>query len=119
VANGLHLLPRQHHDRLLAAARRRGNGINRWGLNAGGVTPTPSWTGTISNCTPCHGSPPATGHHSNHAYNCTVCHPGPLLNKAIHVNGIVDVGGSGTYVTSWDGPKGACTATCHSGTPIW
>ncbi|MBK6695119.1 MAG: CxxxxCH/CxxCH domain-containing protein [Myxococcales bacterium] len=63
----------------------------------GTTTAAPSWTGGVMACNACHGLPPATPAHSNPALACSGCHgPGysataQTVNKATHVNGVVNV----------------------------
>lgn len=54
----------------------------------------------LTDCTFCHGSPPATGKHVRHvvdlAMGCSACHPGytsSTVDPALHVDGAADVDG--------------------------
>lgn len=58
---------------------------------------------------------------------CGSCHPGyagttsgnsTTVNLAIHVNGIRDVGGTGTRIQSWNSSTRTCSPTCH-GSETW
>ncbi len=91
---------------------------------SGGTLPTPTWTGAITACTGCHAVPPMTGAHdeSEHRVPCGYCHPGyaattsangTTVNEAIHVNGMRDVGGTGTRIRSWDATTRRCRPMCH------
>jgi len=92
---------------------------------------TPTWTGnfpatgTSLGCTSCHGTPPATGHHSTHTLavigvnvGCS-CHPNATpansnFNKALHLNGVKDL------QTYWDPGTRTCTNMCHTpASPTW
>ena len=102
---------------------------SRSGSSSGGSLQTPAWTGSITSCTGCHGTPPSTGEHSKHSGHhvaCDACHPGygsswtgtSTVNKALHVNGVRDVGGSGTRITSWNPATRSCRPVCH-GSETW
>jgi predicted CxxxxCH...CXXCH cytochrome family protein len=103
---------------------------DRNGYSSGGNLPTPSWNGSITACTACHGVSPNTGHHqlSEHSGRaCGVCHPGyatsatlnsTTVNKSLHVNGTRDVGGTGTSIQSWNPATRTCQPTCH-GDETW
>ncbi len=99
------------------------------GSSSGGTLSTPTWTGSITACTACHAVPPSTGRHgqSEHRVPCGYCHPGyastttansTTVNKAVHVNGLRDVGGTGTRIESWNAATHSCNPTCH-GTETW
>jgi predicted CxxxxCH...CXXCH cytochrome family protein len=99
--------------------------IGRSGGNAGGTMLTPAWNGTITACTPCHANPPSTGRHtsvsSHRSQSCGACHASyssTTVNKAQHVNGTRDVGGSGTRITSWNASTRTCSSSCH-GSQTW
>ncbi len=76
---------------------------------SGGAAPAPIWTradGTDRACNACHGAPPPVPHPAN--ADCGACHPGyaaGAVNVVTHVNGVVDLGGSGLTCSS-----------CHGGT---
>ncbi len=64
-------------------------------------------------CAGCHSS-------STSRMNCLQCHPGysrvgaGTVNATSHVNGTVEVSGSGGNTTvTWDGVNRTCTTTCH------
>ena len=76
-------------------------------------------------CTPCHANPPSTGRHtsvsSHRSQSCGACHASyssTTVNKAQHVNGTRDVGGSGTRITSWNASTRTCSSSCH-GSQTW
>jgi predicted CxxxxCH...CXXCH cytochrome family protein len=78
----------------------------------GGSTPSPAWTGGAMACGSCHGAPPGGSHPANAA--CGGCHAGytaTTVNKAVHLNGTVDV--SAMTCTSCHGKAGQ-TATAAS-----
>jgi hypothetical protein len=85
---------------------------------------TPSWSGSIAACTACHGLPPSTGHHGESEHmsaGCGACHASyssTAVNKALHVNGVRDVGGTGTRINSWNTSTHSCTPSCH-GSETW
>jgi predicted CxxxxCH...CXXCH cytochrome family protein len=107
-------------------------------LTAGTLT-QPVWTqvdGTQARCGTCHGDPPSSGAHIQHAsplwygISCGVCHPTGyaigVVGAAVvplHVNGQVNMNPAG--FASWNaaaaGPSGwTGTATgCHGGTRYW
>lgn len=64
---------------------------------SGGTTKSPTWTGgaaQASACTSCHGAPPPAPHSTSTA--CAGCHTGytaTTVNKATHMNGVVDATG--------------------------
>ncbi len=93
----------------------------------GGTNTAPVWTAGSSQvaCGSCHGLPPATGQHgpnnSNHArFDCSACHGASYTATTVdplrHVNGVKDVGGTGSYIQTWSPPN--CTPACH-GTESW
>lgn len=94
------------------------------GQSAGGTVPAPAWSGAITSCGACHGTPPATGQHSrsNHvSAGCGACHASyasTSVNKALHVNGTADVGGSGTRIDSYSPASRSCAPQCH-GNETW
>ncbi len=97
--------------------------IGRNGGSAGGTMLTPSWTGTITSCTACHGAPPSTGKHtseSDHRVACGYCHGGTYtqttVDKTRHVNGAIEVNGS--RIRTWDPATHRCYPTCH-GSETW
>jgi predicted CxxxxCH...CXXCH cytochrome family protein len=99
--------------------------MSRAGGSSGGTMLTPSWTGSITACTPCHGAPPSTGRHtsvsSHQSQGCGACHTGyssTAVNKTLHVNGTRDVGGTGTRITSWNATSHTCSSSCH-GSQTW
>lgn len=69
----------------------------------------PSWTGGAMNCGSCHGTPPSTPSHTNASANCANCHgagysaTAKTVNKATHINGIVDVSYTNATCTSCHG----------------
>lgn len=69
----------------------------------------PSWTGEPMNCGSCHGTPPSTPPHTNPAAECSMCHgagysqTAKTVNKAMHINGIVDVSYAAATCTSCHG----------------
>jgi len=69
----------------------------------------PSWTGGAMSCGSCHGTPPATPPHSNPTLECSLCHgPGysttaKTVNKALHLNGVVNTDQSALSCTSCHG----------------
>ncbi|GEJ59077.1 CxxxxCH/CxxCH domain c-type cytochrome [Anaeromyxobacter diazotrophicus] len=98
------------------------------GTSSGGTLPKPAWNGAITACTSCHGLAPNTGHHlsvgEHVSAGCGACHSGysaSAVNKALHVNGVRDVGGSGTKIATWAKPS--CTPQsgvgCHSDAKTW
>jgi predicted CxxxxCH...CXXCH cytochrome family protein len=105
----------------------------------GGTTTAPVWTkvdGTQARCGACHGDPPTSGSHQQHALpnwyavSCGTCHPagyaiGQVGANALpfHVNGAVNMNPVG--FTNWnpsapgpDGYKGTASG-CHGGTRYW
>jgi predicted CxxxxCH...CXXCH cytochrome family protein len=103
--------------------------VKNGSTSSGGTLPTPTWTASIISCTACHTVPPSTGRHgmSEHRVACGYCHPGyasttsangTTVNKALHVNGKFDVGGTGTRINSWNPSTHSCQPTCH-GTETW
>ena len=84
----------------------------------GGAATQPVWTTSLS-CNSCHGLPPPSGLHSDHARKnvaCSRCHDGytgASVNTATHVNGereaIIDV--NGQRFQSWD--DFAACSVCH------
>jgi len=94
------------------------------GTSSGGTTQTQSWSASITACTACHGVPPPTGRHtmSEHtSQGCGACHASyssTAVNKALHVNGVRDVGGSGTRINSWNASTRTCSPACH-GQETW
>lgn len=107
---------------------------------AGGTTPTPIWTvvdGSQDGCTACHGGPPSTGRHLQHAVSwgigCRVCHPvapGYLVDPALHVNGAKDLNQSPTATryggfADWnpaapgEGTLQGTATACHGGVNYW
>jgi predicted CxxxxCH...CXXCH cytochrome family protein len=93
-------------------------------FTGGATTAVPTWTGGAMNCTSCHGNAPATGQHSrsNHvSAGCGACHSGytsTAANASLHVNGVKNVGGTGTRITTWNATTRTCTMTCH-GSQTW
>jgi predicted CxxxxCH...CXXCH cytochrome family protein len=89
-------------------------------LAAGGTNQAPVWTGGSAQaaCGTCHGSPPSTGHHRDHASrSCGDCHPGftaTSVNLATHIDGARQVG---NQVTAWNAATRKCTG-CH-GADTW
>ncbi|HET8724419.1 MAG TPA: CxxxxCH/CxxCH domain-containing protein [Anaeromyxobacteraceae bacterium] len=111
----------------------------------GGSNRSPTWTvvnGTQAACGTCHGNPPTSGAHIQHALpnwydvSCGTCHPagydyGVVNPQAVpfHVNGVTNMNtdpapGAPSFV-NWNpnapGPNGfRGTATgCHGGTRYW
>jgi predicted CxxxxCH...CXXCH cytochrome family protein len=92
-------------------------------LGAGGTSTAPAWTASLSSCTGCHAVslsslPRRHPTHSGKAA-CGDCHAGytsASVDKAVHVNGAKNVGGSGTKVSSWNGTS--CANACH-GSESW
>ncbi len=93
----------------------------------GGTLKTPTWTkvdGTQAACGTCHGLAPSTGQHgrSNHvSAGCGACHSGystTSINAALHVNGVKNVGGTGTKVNTWNATSRSCAPSCH-GSATW
>ena len=111
----------------------------------GGTLRSPVWTvvnGTQAACGSCHGNPPTSGSHAQHALpnwydvSCGTCHPsgyarGIVTPQAVpfHVNGVTNMNadpapGAPSFV-NWNpdapGPNGfRGTATgCHGGTRYW
>jgi predicted CxxxxCH...CXXCH cytochrome family protein len=114
------------------AGAKRGGAIPNWtGVGcsatychgttlAGGSNKAPIWTGGSAQaaCGTCHGTPPSSGHHSDHSgRSCGDCHPGyttTSVNLATHVDGVKQVG---NRVTAWNATTRACTG-CH-GNATW
>jgi predicted CxxxxCH...CXXCH cytochrome family protein len=94
-------------------------GFGQFGAGtAGGINHTPTWTKVGSGqaaCGTCHGIPPSTGEHGEHSKRgCDACHSGYSfisVNKANHINGKVDVGGSSLSAGSYS--NGNCARACH------
>jgi predicted CxxxxCH...CXXCH cytochrome family protein len=69
----------------------------------------PAWTGGPMNCGSCHGTPPPTPPHTNPNAECSMCHgagysqTAKTVNKATHINGVVDVNYSAATCTSCHG----------------
>jgi predicted CxxxxCH...CXXCH cytochrome family protein len=97
--------------------------ISHSGGTSGGTATKPSWTGTITSCSPCHSSSMSSlpNRHSTHSgrATCADCHgtgyTTTAVSKTLHVNGAknVYVGGK---VRSWSGTS--CTTSCH-GSENW
>jgi predicted CxxxxCH...CXXCH cytochrome family protein len=89
------------------------------GSSSGGTMQTPSWTGSVTACTACHGTPPSTGQHTRSEHvnaGCGACHSGyssSAVNKTLHVNGTRDVGGTGTRINTWNASTRSCYPQCH------
>lgn len=70
---------------------------------------SPAWTGGPMNCGSCHGTPPPTPPHTNPAAECSMCHgagysqTAQTVNKATHINGVVDVNYTAATCTSCHG----------------
>jgi predicted CxxxxCH...CXXCH cytochrome family protein len=107
--------------------------INRTGGTSGGTATVPTWTGTITACTPCHavviGSLPNNHTRSQHRLACSICHgtgytntgtgssiTGSGVNKATHVDGVKTVVtvASGTGIRTWNPTTRSCLPSCHS-----
>ncbi|GEJ57086.1 CxxxxCH/CxxCH domain c-type cytochrome [Anaeromyxobacter diazotrophicus] len=93
------------------------------GSSSGGTLQTPAWSGSITSCTACHGTPPSTGRHSSesaHRVSCSYCHGGTYtsttVDKTRHVNGVIEVNGS--RIRSWNASTRTCSPTCH-GSETW
>jgi predicted CxxxxCH...CXXCH cytochrome family protein len=69
----------------------------------------PSWTGGPMTCGSCHGTPPPTPPHTNPAAECSTCHgagysqTAKTVDKAKHINGVVDVNFTAATCTSCHG----------------
>ena len=93
-------------------------------FTGGATTAAPLWTGGAMNCSSCHGLPPGTGEHGRSQHRnagCGACHSGysaTAANVTLHVNGVKDVGGSGTSINSWNASTLQCAPACH-GTERW
>jgi predicted CxxxxCH...CXXCH cytochrome family protein len=93
-------------------------------FSGGNTTAAPVWTGGPMTCTSCHGGPPATGKHihEGHGGACSNCHGAGYTSSAVniptHVNGTVEVGGTGSSIKTWNASTLSCTPTCH-GTEHW
>ncbi|ACG74128.1 cytochrome C family protein [Anaeromyxobacter sp. K] len=96
----------------------------------GGKAATPAWTATSVDCGSCHASQTGTDLSDAHAthvgtfkLSCGVCHsagyaPGatpPTADKALHVNGLVDVAAAVNYDRGTHG----CTVACHGPERAW
>jgi predicted CxxxxCH...CXXCH cytochrome family protein len=118
---------------VFGAAARRGGASPTWSgvgcsatychggtLNAGGSNHSPVWTGGPAQaaCGTCHGTPPSTGHHGDHAgRSCGDCHPGfsrTTVNPTTHLDGSRQVG---NQITAWNPTTRRCTG-CH-GQDTW
>jgi predicted CxxxxCH...CXXCH cytochrome family protein len=71
-------------------------------LRGAGSRQAPVWTrvdGSQNKCVSCHGNPPADGHPDDS--KCETCHgdvvnqDGVIINPALHVDGLIQVGGGG------------------------
>lgn len=93
-------------------------------FTGGAVAAAPAWTGAAMTCTSCHAGPPATGDHRRGAHNfaCSNCHgngfTATTVNKALHVNGVKNVGGAGSQINNWNPTTRACAPSCH-GSEQW
>ena len=86
----------------------------------GGTATAPQWTVALTACSSCHGIPPPTGLHPDHArrnVSCARCHAGYTegsVNLDTHVNGtrdaVIDV--NGQQFESWS--DGAACVVCHN-----
>ncbi len=105
----------------------------------GGANTAPIWNevnGTQARCGTCHGNPPTSGAHVQHAapnwygISCGVCHPpgyalGAVGQDAVpfHVNGVTNMNPVG--FSDWNpaapGPNGysGTAIGCHGGTRYW
>jgi len=95
------------------------------GTFPGGAGATPSWTGGPLSCSSCHGVPPATGQHGRSQHlsaGCTACHgtgySSTTANPAAHPDGVKDVGGAGSRITTWTASTRTCAPACH-GSERW
>jgi predicted CxxxxCH...CXXCH cytochrome family protein len=92
----------------------------------GTTTNAPVWTGANqAACGTCHRMPPSSVRHPDHVsdqhYECYYCHgtgyvglaATKTVNAALHVNGVVNVGGAGTNITAYNPATKSCTPTCH------
>jgi predicted CxxxxCH...CXXCH cytochrome family protein len=95
-------------------------------LTTGGTARAPVWTtvdGSQKTCGSCHGAPPSSGHHGVHSFDCVNCHgsgysaSGGTVNPALHMDGVKNVGGAGSAITSWNPSTRACVG-CH-GAATW
>lgn len=90
----------------------------------GGKNATPVWTDGPMTCTSCHDAPPATGDHRrrDHDVPCSDCHgtgfTKTTVDKALHVNGVKNVGGAGSKIKTYDPATRSCSPTCH-GRETW
>jgi hypothetical protein len=94
--------------------------ISRTGGTAGGTLTAPRWTDAVASCIACHGVPPGTGRHPDHAnfgYDCGSCHAGyasSTVNRTTHVDGAKQVG---NQLTSYDPTARTCANLCHPDKP--
>lgn len=91
---------------------------------AGGKNAIPSWTDGAMTCTSCHDAPPATGDHrrGDHDGPCSDCHgtgfTSTTVDKALHLNGVKNVGGTGSKINTYDPATRSCSPKCH-GRETW
>ncbi|MFH1017218.1 MAG: CxxxxCH/CxxCH domain-containing protein [Pseudomonadota bacterium] len=74
-------------------------------------------------CGSCHLIPPDIGQHQRSEHvdaGCAACHgtgySSTTVRAADHINGVKNVGGSGSRINSWNGST--CSSTCH-GSESW
>ncbi len=91
----------------------------------GNTAAQPAWTtGAAMTCTSCHDAPPATGDHKRgaHQFACSNCHgngfTATTVDKALHINGVKNVGGAGSKINTYNAATRACSPSCH-GTETW
>jgi predicted CxxxxCH...CXXCH cytochrome family protein len=92
-------------------------------FTGGNTAAAPSWVTAGLACASCHGISPATRKHPS-VYNnhrnvaCAECHGTGYTNTAVrkadHIDGAVDVGGTGSKITTWNSSTKRCSTTCHS-----
>lgn len=93
------------------------------GKFTGGLNKTMTWTlvnGLQAKCGTCHKLPPSTGDHTGEdhgGFSCKHCHGTGYSSSTVrisaHINGMKDVGGSGSDITSWNSSTKRCANTCH------
>jgi predicted CxxxxCH...CXXCH cytochrome family protein len=90
----------------------------------GGASASPAWIGSAMTCTSCHGNAPATGQHQRSPHvsaGCAACHgtgySSTTARAADHPNGVKNVGGAGSQLSSWNPATRTCVG-CH-GSAQW